>query len=167
MGTQVYMREPNGRIFYTSNPEWHTGAERIKTKKEGKSLYLAQLAADLREVFPPGAHVYTVLRHVARSGMARHLSVVAMVDGAPVDVTYRVAQVCGMRTNARGHIVVGGCGFDAGFHVAYDLGATLYPAGFTCIGAGCPSNDHSNGDRDYTAGKIHKDGGYAFRHSWL
>ena len=39
--------------------------------------------------------------------------------------------------------------------------------------AACPSNDHSNGDRDYTPhGPNHKhwhdsDGGYALRHEWL
>lgn len=37
-----------------------------------------------------------------------------------------------------------------GFHVVYGLARTLWPDGYGCIGEHCPSNDHSNGDRDYT-----------------
>jgi hypothetical protein len=42
---------------------------------------------------------------------------------------------------------------DMGFHVVYNLSSALYRGGFGCIGdkpVRCPSNDHSNGDRDYT-----------------
>lgn len=37
---------------------------------------------------------------------------------------------------------------------------------FECIGHGCPSNDHCNGDRDYTP-HHHNSGGYALKHRWL
>lgn len=46
-------------------------------------------------------------------------------------------------------------------------------AGFECIGQNedrsksCPSNDHVNGDRNYSPDHIHSDGGYALRHRWL
>lgn len=64
-------------------------------------------------------------------------------------------------------LVVNGCGMDMGFHVVYELGYTLYGRdGFICIGERCPSNDHSNGDRDYTP-HAHTDGGYALRYEWL
>ena len=76
---------------------------------------------------------------------------------------------------------VSGCGMDMGFHVVYSLSRVLYPDGFECIGEGCPSNDHSNGDRDYTphlnGGKAphepgyvahwHSNGGYALRQRWV
>ena len=53
-----------------------------------------------------------------------------------------------------------------GFHVVYNLGATLYPEGYDCIGLGCPSCDHSNGDRNRSP-HPHKDGVYALRHRWI
>ena len=81
---------------------------------------------------------------------------------------------------------------DMGFHLVYSLSYALWPDGFGCVGAGCPSNDHSNGDRDYTPhgptdangdpedrdpgpgeardGLVrhwHRDGGYALRQRWL
>ena len=85
---------------------------------------------------------------------------------------------------------IGGCGFDAGFHVVYELGMMLYPDGFGCVGKPangadgrclwCPSNDHANGDRSYERhGTVvepgfpavrehwHRSGGYALRHGRL
>ena len=35
-----------------------------------------------------------------------------------------------------------------------------------CIGAGCPSNDHINGDRNHTP-HLHESGGYALRQRWI
>jgi hypothetical protein len=60
---------------------------------------------------------------------------------------------------------------DTGFHLVYNLGYVLFPLGFECTGCDeppnlCPSNDHSNGDRDY-APHNHKDGGYALRSQWI
>jgi hypothetical protein len=70
-----------------------------------------------------------------------------------------------------------GCGMDMGFHAVYNLAASLWPKGFGCVGEKCPSNDHSNGDRDYTPHKPeglkpqtehwHADGGYALRSRWI
>jgi hypothetical protein len=81
---------------------------------------------------------------------------------------------------------------DMGFHLVYTLSYALYPQGFGCVGERCPSNDHSNGDRDYTPhgcydengaledrepgpGELrdgcrrhwHRDGGYALTQRWL
>ncbi len=64
-------------------------------------------------------------------------------------------------------VKMGGCGMDMGYHLVNNLGYALFPNGVPCTGEDCPSNDHNNGDRDYTAGKLHRDGGYAFRHRWL
>ena len=65
------------------------------------------------------------------------------------------------------------------------LARTLFPDGVGCSGQKCQSNDHSNGDRDYTphanhpqvckdnpetctgAKHWHEDGGYAFQHRWI
>lgn len=142
---------------------------------------------DAREWFathcPPGSTVYTILDHVSRSGMLRRVRVVVPVsmNGHGVDFfhpNHSAAILTGYRQEARdAHrgdgLRVGGCGFDAGFEVVSSIAHAVYPDGFGCIGEGCPSNDHSNSDRDYTpnephtASHWHKVGAYAFRHRWL
>jgi hypothetical protein len=129
----------------------------------------------LREWLEPGDTVYTILRHVSRSGMSRSISVVRDSEDGPHDFTYLAARVLGYRVDERnGGLKAGGCGMDMGFHVVYSLSSRLFPNGFECIGEGdsdrwgsrCPSNDHSNGDRDYSP-HHHSSGGYALRHEWL
>jgi hypothetical protein len=130
----------------------------------------------LRELLHPGDTVQTILRHVSRSGMSRSISPV--IGGE--DVSYLVAPAVGYSFDRRhGGVRVSGCGMDAGFHLVYSLSRALYPDGHGCSGDRCPSNDHSNGDRDYTrhheakwsdgvpVAHWHRDGGYALRHRWL
>ena len=120
----------------------------------------------------PGATVYTVLRHVSRSKMQREIGIVLLKTtpgGRPVDFhpNYSVAEALGLKLSKNGDAVkVGGCGMDTGFSLVYELGAALWPNGYTCTGQGCHSNDHSNGDRDYTP-HAHRDGGYALQQRWL
>jgi hypothetical protein len=139
----------------------------------------------LRQWIKPGDTVHTILRHVSRSGMLREIGIVLLKDGTDLHPNYLVAKALGERVGKRDGIVVGGCGMDMGFHIVYNLSHTLWPDGFGCIGKGCRSNDHSNGDRDYTphnwvspvvglGGCVdpprahwHTDGGYALNHRWL
>lgn len=128
--------------------------------------------ARLRKWLPPGSTVWTNLHHVSRSGMSRLISVhVADADGIN-NVSGYVARVLGMNLDRdRLALKVSGCGMDMGFHVAYNLARTLYADGFQCPGklkrrSMCPSNDHSNGDRNYRKHK-HSDGGYALNHRWI
>ena len=148
--------------------------------------------AKLREWIKPGDTVHTILRHVSRSGMQREIGIVLLKDGTDLHPNYLVAKAIGERIGKRDGIIVGGCGMDMGFQVVYSLGRTLWPDGFGCIGKGCRSNDHSNGDRDYAPhgltdengrpenreagpGEVadgcrahwHNDGGYALNHRWL
>lgn len=149
--------------------------------------------AKLREWIKPGDTVYTILDHVSSSGMSRAIRVVLPYvagkdlqtceasERGPVNhkdlsvdfihPNYAIGKALDLRhwkRNGREQdaLVIGGCGMDMGYHLVYTLARVLYP-NFTCIGAGCPSNDHSNGDRDYTVGKPHSDGGYSLRHRWL
>lgn len=155
--------------------------------------------AELRTFIRPGDTIYTVVRTVARSNMSRDISLFVMQDGAPRSISYLAAKAIGWKMSRGWHsaIKVHGCGMDMCFHTVYTLSRVLFPAGFGCIGETvkvvnyhshgvterCPSNDHSNGDRDYTphydgtprnseeVGKdlkpyshYHKDGGYALRY---
>jgi hypothetical protein len=137
-----------------------------------KNAQAEEAREQLRAMLPPGSTVKTILRHVSRSGMTRAISPV--VDGE--DVSWLVVRaVPGFRFNQRHDgITMGGCGMDMGFSLVYTLSRALYPNGFECIGEGdpdtwgsrCPSNDHSNGDRDYTP-HHHSSGGYALKQAWL
>lgn len=132
--------------------------------------------ARLREMVKAGDTVLTILRHVSRSGMNRSISPVVDMQ----DIGYLVARVGNDKMDqTHGGIKQTGCGMDMGFNLVYNLSRDMFPDGFGCVGEGCPSNDHSNGDRSYvkhwdkTPGKDaltfhwHKDGGYALKQRWL
>lgn len=148
----------------------------------------------LRESVSAGDTLYTILRHVSASGMQRQIDIVAIRDNDPRRLTWYVARAgIASYDNRYDALKVNGAGMDMGFHVVYSLSRGMFPDGFGCIGEGCPSNDHVNGDRDYTphvqqlprwdydtkayatdtvptvvsSGHWHKDGGYALRHRWL
>lgn len=130
----------------------------------------AEAIARLREWIKPGDTVYTILRSVSRSGMSRTLDIFIIHAETPrplANITWHVAEALNLsRERNTGAIKMGGCGYDAGFDVVYSLGRKLFADGFTCIGEHCPSNDHTNGDRDYTP-HPHTDPGYALRHEWI
>lgn len=127
----------------------------------------------LRGMLKPGDTLHTVLRHVSASGMTRSIDVYKLTwdfERAQPDrqwLSRLVATATDTRFDEKREAVsVGGAGMDMGFHLVYSLSYRLYPDGFTCIGERCPSNDHSNGDRDYSP-HHHNSGGYALRHEWL
>lgn len=158
----------------------------------------AEAIEQLRGWLKPGDTVYTVLDRVSASGMSRIIRVVLLKceDGTPRDLhpNWAVGTTLGIPHGKRNGretegLKIGGCGMDMGFHLVYELSSVLFRGGFGCIGKGCPSNDHSNGDRDYTPhddgtpreasevgtdipGKrahrhFHQEGGYALRQRWL
>lgn len=107
----------------------------------------AEAIAQLRETLKPGTTVYTILRHVSRSGMSRDIDVYVMEDGEPRRITWSVAKAADLTYSRKAEAIkIGGCGMDMGFAIVYDLSRSLYDRGhtFTCIGKDCPSNDHSN-----------------------
>lgn len=119
---------------------------------------------ELAAILKPGDTVYTILRSVSRSGMSRRISLLTS-DQRRLDWLIERAGWGKGRQNKPG-LVAGGCGMDMGHHLVYCLSSRLWPNGFECLGEGCPSSDHSNGDRDYGP-HHHESGGYALRHSWL
>lgn len=142
----------------------------MTTKAQQKTAERDEARARLLEMpgaLKPGATVYCLLRHRAASGMFRVIDLLIFEKGQPYTLGWNAAKAI-ERTYDRNRegIRVSGCGMDMGFELVYSLGYALWPDGFDCIGEGCPSNDHSNGDRDYTK-HHHKSGGYALRHRWL
>lgn len=122
---------------------------------------------ELRQMLPPGSRVYTTLRHVSRSGMLRTIDCHSITDNSPYWLSGMIARATGMGCDhKRQGIKMSGCGMDMGFALVYELSQVLYPSGFECIGERCPSNDHSNGDRDFSP-HHHASGGYALRQRWL
>lgn len=138
----------------------------MSTKKQRAEQ--AEWTETLQGMIKPGDTVYTVLRHVSRSGMSRRIDLYIIGDDKrPHFITGMAAAAMGMRWDRdKGGIIAGGCGMDMGFHLVYNLSQVLFREGFVCTGERCPSNDHSNGDRDRTP-HSHTDPGYALRHEWM
>ena len=118
---------------------------------------------ELLEILKPGDTVYCVLRHVSRSGMQREISF--FTEGMR-RIDSQVCDALDMRWGKHNGVVASGCGMDMGFAIVYNLSHVLFNDSFVCIGDRCPSNDHSNGERNYKPHK-HSDGGYALRHHWI
>jgi hypothetical protein len=151
------------------------------TVKSDKAAEMAEAIDTLREILPPGATVYTVLRHVSASGMTRRIDLYSIQDGDMRWLSGYAKTALGYPRTKFDAITVGGWGMDMGYHLVHNLSRTLNTGGFGCVGDNCPSNDHSNGDRDYTphmngapntfspgyVGHWHSDGGYALRHRWI
>jgi hypothetical protein len=148
-----------------------------RPKHDSKLEQEAAALLNLRELLKPGDTVYTILRHVSRSGMCRRISLLISDGKAVSDISWAAAQAMGDPVKNRAGYVqdvgieVGGCGMDMGFELVYNLGRYLYPDGFECSGDSCPSNDHSNDPeckRSTFKGEMHTgDGGYALQHRWL
>jgi hypothetical protein len=138
------------------------------TQKQESSERAANALEQLRKLCPPGATVYTTIKHVSRSGMQREIAAFVIEDGEPRWLNGYIEGLGIAKRGKRDGSIVNGCGMDMGFHLVYSLSRTLYHDShpFVCVGEKCPSNDHTNGDRDYTPHR-HSDGGYALRQRWL
>lgn len=129
----------------------------------------------LLDALEAGDTIYTVHRHRSASGMTHAISLFVIVDGKPLNLDYAVSNKWpkDFKTDQRhGGVKRTGMGMDMGFDLVYSLARHLFPKGHGCVGEKCPSNDHSNGDRDYTphregAEHWHNDGGYALLHRWI
>ena len=87
----------------------------------------------LLDEIDPGDTVYTVLRHVSRSGMSRSISVIVLTEDYPNngvhprDVSFSVAKLLGMSYDMKtGGVKVNGCGMDMGFHLVSNLSYALF-----------------------------------------
>lgn len=90
----------------------------------------AEAIQQLREWYPAGSTVYTILRHVSRSGMARTIGMVALLG--PEDIrhpNFAVGTALGLRVDReRDGVKISGGGMDMGFAIVDDLASVLdYP----------------------------------------
>lgn len=121
---------------------------------------------NLLEWVEPGDTVYSSLKHVSRSGMFRVINLFVIKDNQPIQLDRWAADLLEGYDRRHEGLRASGCGMDMGFHLVYRLSRILFENGFECIDKGCPSNDHSNGDRNYKP-HHHKNGGYALQQYWL
>lgn len=153
-----YIQSPEGTVYRTDNPSNWIGCK-VLTNKEGERLLREQARKQLRDLCPPGTMVYTSLKQVSRSRMSRQIDVFVTEGGSIRDITGLVSIAAGITQGKHGHLVVGGCGMDMGFHVVYSLGRALYPEGFKLA-----ANQYGrNGDKS----GFDRDGGYALKQSWI
>lgn len=148
--------------FTVDKPDGQFYCKTCKHQATNKEMAEAEAIVHLREVLKPGDTVYTVLRHVSRSGMSRNIDLYYIKDNKPVWISAYVGCAIGSPQSKRNWersqgLTVGGCGMDMGFHLVYSLGRVLYRDGFEVEGRG------RNGD---TSGHD-KDGGYALEHRWI
>lgn len=107
----------------------------FQPKEDSKLWHEAQAILHLRDVLKPGDTVYTVLRHVSRSGMSRNIDLYYMRDDAPQWISAYVGHAIGSPQSRKNWersqgLTVGGCGMDMGFHLVYNLGRVLFRDGF-------------------------------------
>jgi hypothetical protein len=99
----------------------------------------------LRELIKPGETLYTMLKHVSRSGMKRVVDVYRMQDNEPLRISWSVAKAAGFTYDKKHEgVTVSGCGLDVGFEVVSGLSMALF----------CPD-------------KYDHDAAYSLKHRWL
>ena len=99
---------------------------------------LAQEREWWKEHAPKGTTVYTILRHVSRSGMRREIGLVVFGnDGQgktfPFHPNWSAAALTGRRLNSesrRDGVICDGCGMDMGFDLVYSIGQAVYGDGY-------------------------------------
>lgn len=126
------------------------------SKTEEKAREKRDAITVLLEVLKPGSRVYTILRHVSKSGMQREISLVIVDprDNELFTLDYLAARALGYRIGKHGGLVCGGAEINTGYHLVYALGRTLWPHG----------TPKPHGTRN---GQPDRDGGYALKHQWL
>lgn len=126
--------------------------ETTQRKKRRLSPEKQEALDNLREWLPRGQRVYTILRHVSKSGMSRDISLVVFPKGAhwPIHPNHAAAKALGWRLvtrNGSDAIRVSGCGMDTGFHLVHSISSMLY------------GKDE--------AGNYSHDGAYSLKQEWL
>lgn len=91
----------------------------------------AESIVALRGMLAPGSVVYTVLRHVSRSGMTRGIDLYLIQDNRPRCITFTAGHAIGSPQSFKDWkegkgLRVSGCGMDMGFSLVHDLSRVLF-----------------------------------------
>ena len=91
----------------------------------------AQAMEELKLLLKPGDTVYTILRHVSKSGNYRSVDLVIVRDDMPVLISWLARNLIGwLQDQVDGGISITGCGSDAGFELVYNLSCVLFRDGY-------------------------------------
>ena len=80
---------------------------------------------------PRTTRIYSITRHVSKSGMSRLIDFYAIIDNQPVWVTPAIRDILGYKQDEKTcALKVNGTGMDMNFHVVYSLGVALHKDGY-------------------------------------
>ena len=94
--------------------------------------------AKLSDLLEPGDTIFTTLKHVSKSSMSRVIDLYVIKDNEPLRISYSVGILAEGYDERHEGAKAGGCGMDMGYHLVHNLGYSLWPDGYVCIGKGCP-----------------------------
>jgi hypothetical protein len=100
-----------------------------EAREDDRALAIANLVNDLGSEHVTRDRngrpiVHTLVTHVSRSGMTRHMRLFMVYAGQICEITTRAARALGWRTKD-GRLIVNGVGMDMGFHAVYSLACAL------------------------------------------
>lgn len=134
-------REGNGPEISGGHSRFYCHECGLEPEEDSKLWREASAIVYLRKLLKPGDTVYTVLKHVSRSGMSRNIDLyVVSEERRIVWIGAQVGHAIGSPQSE----------MDMGFHVVYTLSRVLFPEGSS------EAIQTHNGD-----------GGYALKHQWL
>ena len=141
----------------------------MEATENGQVEEMRRVKVFLNEHLKPGDTLGVINRWSSRNGDKHFISVIATVNGEPMEIDYWIKTLLGEKISRKhGGVSQGGGGMDMGFNLVYQIGAKLWPGGFQCAGEKCQSNDHSGYDKPGRDGEAaHSDSGYALRRQWL
>ena len=132
------------------------------TAKAAKQQERKEAIRDLKKHLKPGTTVFTVLRHVSRSGMFRVIDLYVIKRNQPLRITWGACKATGSTYNIGWEgMAMGGCGMDMGFAAVYELSRTIFPKGFIPAKAGQLGRNGADPD------ELDTNGGYALEHKWI
>lgn len=142
-----------------------------ETKKAAKAREQEEAREKLRKLLPPGSMVRSILRHVSRSGMVRHIDFYAFPANSDsgrggADTYYLsgyIAAALGYRRTRSGALIVGGCGMDMAYHIVHSLSYALH--GMTDEGSKAQEAGRNGWCFDPEPGQYRA--GYSLRHESL
>jgi hypothetical protein len=86
-----------------------------------------EIKTNLKEFIKPKDTVYTILRHVSKSGMRRVISLFVIRNGKPYRLDYFASKLLNLKYSATHNgLIVDGCGMDMGFHLVYKFSRELF-----------------------------------------